>query len=89
MKKGKVISQDIKAGEKIDKNSTVSVVVSKGKKPAPKADPVSADTVQDVPQQTAPVYPQQTAPSQGNGDGNSSENGGEDDIDVFDIDWVE
>ena len=85
VKKGKVISQDIKAGEKIDKNSTVSVVVSKGKKPAPKADPVPADTVQDVPQQTAPVYPQQMAPSQGNG--NSS--GNRDDTDRLGVDRLE
>lgn len=75
VKKGKVISQDIKAGKKIDKNSTVTVVISKGKKPAPKADPVPMDTVQDTPQQTTPVYPQQpAAPSHGSGGGNSSGN---------------
>lgn len=79
VEKGKVISQDVKAGKKIEKNSTVSVVISKGKKPAPKADPVPADTTPDTTWQAAPepTYPQQTAPSQGSGGGgNSSGNSG-------------
>ena len=78
VKKGKVISQDVKAGKKIEKNSTVSVVISKGKKLAPKADPAPADTTPDTTWQTAPepVYPQQTAPSQGSGGDSSGNSGG-------------
>lgn len=87
VEKGRVISQNIKAGEKIDKNSTVNIVISKGKKPVPKpvASSVSKTKTSSSGSGSGKKSATKKSSTKKKSSGKKKKKGGEDSLDSWDL----
>ncbi len=88
VKEGQVISQNIEAGKKIDKNSTVNIVISKGKKPVPKpvtTSPSNSKTRSSGSSSGRRSTTNKKSPTQKKSSGKKKKKSGSDSLDSWDL----